>query len=42
LAAKELRVEAFHDFAVRFSGKLFFKSFSARNYGLTVRIAATK
>ena len=42
LAAKELRVEAFHDFAVRFSSKLFFKSFSARTYGLTVRIAATK
>lgn len=42
LAAKELKVEAFHDFAVRFSGNLFFKSFSARTYGLTVRIAATK
>lgn len=42
LAAKELRVEAFHDFTVRFSDRLFFKSFSSRTYGLTVRIAATK
>ncbi len=42
LAAKEVRVEAFHDFAVRLSDRLFFKSFSARTYGLTVRIAATK
>ncbi len=42
LVAKELKVEAFHDFAVRFSDRLFFKSFSARTYGLTVRIVATK
>ena len=42
LAAKELRVEAFHDFTVRFSDRLLFKSFSSRTYGLTVRIAATK
>jgi 2-polyprenyl-3-methyl-5-hydroxy-6-metoxy-1,4-benzoquinol methylase len=42
LATKELRVEAFHDLAFRFSGKLCFKSFSAHTYGLTVRIAATK
>jgi 2-polyprenyl-3-methyl-5-hydroxy-6-metoxy-1,4-benzoquinol methylase len=42
LAPKNLVVEAFYDLAVRFGGKLFFKSFSVPTYGLTVRIAARK
>ncbi len=42
LAPKVLGVEAFYDLAVRFGGKLFFKSFSVPTYGLTVRIAARK
>jgi 2-polyprenyl-3-methyl-5-hydroxy-6-metoxy-1,4-benzoquinol methylase len=37
-----LRVGAFYDLAVRFGGKLFFKSFSIPTYGLTVRIAVKK
>ena len=37
-----LRVESFYDLAVRFGGKLFFKSFNIPTYGLTVRIAAKK
>jgi len=32
-APKELRVAAFHDFALRFGDKLFFKSFSVPTYG---------
>jgi SAM-dependent methyltransferase len=42
LAPKALTVEAFYDLALRFGGKLFFKSFSVPTYGLTVRIAARK
>ncbi len=41
-ACKDLKVEAFYDLAVQFGGKLFFKSFSVPNYGLTVRIAVRK
>jgi 2-polyprenyl-3-methyl-5-hydroxy-6-metoxy-1,4-benzoquinol methylase len=42
LECKTLRVEAFYDLAVRFGGKLFFKSFNTPTYGLTVRIAVGK
>jgi len=42
LPAQSGRVEAFYDLAVRFGGKLFFKSFSLPTYGLTVRIAIRK
>ncbi len=42
LAFRDLRVEPFYDLAVRFGGKLFFKSFSVPTYGLTVRIAIRK
>lgn len=42
LAFEDLAVEAFYDLAVRFGGKLFFKSFRFPTYGLTVRIAARK
>mgnify|MGYP005851221937 CR=1 FL=1 len=42
LPAQSFRVEAFYDLAVRFGGKLFFKSFSLPTYGLTVRIAIRK
>lgn len=36
------RVETFYDLAVKFAGKLFFKSFNIPNYGLTVRIIVRK
>jgi 2-polyprenyl-3-methyl-5-hydroxy-6-metoxy-1,4-benzoquinol methylase len=39
LAPETCWVEAFHDFAFSFRGKLFFKSFSVPTYGLTVRMA---
>jgi 2-polyprenyl-3-methyl-5-hydroxy-6-metoxy-1,4-benzoquinol methylase len=42
LAPENLVVEAFYDLAMRFGGKLFFKSFSVPTYGLTIRIAARK
>jgi 2-polyprenyl-3-methyl-5-hydroxy-6-metoxy-1,4-benzoquinol methylase len=42
LPAQSFGVEAFYDLAVRFGGKLFFKSFSFPTYGLTVRIAIRK
>jgi 2-polyprenyl-3-methyl-5-hydroxy-6-metoxy-1,4-benzoquinol methylase len=42
LAPKKLKVEVFYDLAVRFGGKLFFKSFSVPTIGLTVRIAVGK
>ncbi|MGD6851407.1 MAG: class I SAM-dependent methyltransferase [Candidatus Bathyarchaeia archaeon] len=42
LGSSKFRVEAFHDFAFRFGGKLFFKSFSVPTYGLTVRMAIRK
>jgi 2-polyprenyl-3-methyl-5-hydroxy-6-metoxy-1,4-benzoquinol methylase len=42
LNSKALEVEAFYDCAVRFRGKLFFKSFNIPNYGLTVRIVVKK
>jgi SAM-dependent methyltransferase len=37
-----LKIEAFYDLAVKFGGKLFFKSFNIPNYGLTVRIVVKK
>ena len=42
LECKALKVEAFYDLAVKFGGKLFFKSFNIPTYGLTVRIAVGK
>jgi len=42
LAFKDLEVAAFHDFAVRFGGKFYFKSFKIPTYGLTVRIVVRK
>ena len=42
LDCKALEIEAFYDLAVRFGGKLFFKSFNIPNYGLTVRIVVKK
>ena len=42
LNSKTLEVEAFYDLAVKFGGKLFFKSFNIPNYGLTVRIVVKK
>jgi 2-polyprenyl-3-methyl-5-hydroxy-6-metoxy-1,4-benzoquinol methylase len=40
--SQALRVEPFYDLAVRFGGKLFFKSFRIPTYGLTIRIAVKK
>ena len=42
LNCKALEIEAFYDLAVKFWGKLFFKSFNIPNYGLTVRIVVKK
>ena len=42
LECKALKVEAFYDLAVKFRGKLFFKSFNIPTYGLTVRIVVGK
>ena len=42
LECKTLRIEAFYDLAVRFWGKLLFKSFKIPRYGLTVRIVVRK
>ena len=42
LECKALKVEAFYDLAVKFGGKLFFKSFNIPTYGLTVRIVVGK
>ena len=40
--SEDLQVATFHDFAVQFRGKLFFKSFNIPTYGLTVRVAVRK
>jgi 2-polyprenyl-3-methyl-5-hydroxy-6-metoxy-1,4-benzoquinol methylase len=42
LNSKALEVKAFYDLAVKFGGKLFFKSFNIPTYGLTVRIVVKK
>ena len=42
LACGKLQVESFYDLAVKFGGKLFFKSFNIPTYGLTVRIVVGK
>jgi SAM-dependent methyltransferase len=39
---KYLQVDTFHDFALRFGKKLFYKSVNIPHYGLTVRIAIKK